>query len=59
MVVVLNSPATLIVEVMTMAKGQMRGNREAKKPKKIKPPVEAPTTLKGSVTAIALPKKKG
>lgn len=42
-----------------MAKGQMRGNREAKKPKKIKPPVEAPTTLKGSVTTIALPKKKG
>ncbi|WP_425107066.1 hypothetical protein [Ancylobacter sp.] len=44
---------------MTMAKGQLRGNRETKKPKKVKPPVEASTALKGSVMAIALPKKKG
>lgn len=56
---ILSFPATLNVEAMTMAKGQLRGNRETKKPKKIKPVVEASTTLKGSVMAIALPKKKG
>ena len=42
-----------------MAKGQLRGNREAKKSKKVKLPVEAPSGLKGSVLAIGLPKKKG
>lgn len=42
-----------------MAKGQLRGNREAKKPKKKKEPV-APTSLtKGTPASIGLPKKKG
>ncbi len=41
-----------------MAKGQVRGNREAKKPKKVKEPAAAPTLVKGA-TAITLPKKKG
>lgn len=42
-----------------MAKGQLRGNREAKKPKKVKPTTVEPAALKGSVIAIGLPKKKG
>jgi hypothetical protein len=42
-----------------MAKGQVRGNREVKKPKKKKEPVAAPTLLKGSTVSIGLPKKKG
>lgn len=43
-----------------MAKGQLRGNREAKKPKKIKPPVAAaPVFAKGTPVSITAPKKKG
>jgi len=42
-----------------MAKGQVRGNREAKKPKKIKEPVATPTLSKGASVSIGLPKKKG
>lgn len=42
-----------------MAKGQLRGNREAKKPKKIKEPVAAPALSKGTPASIGLPKKKG
>jgi hypothetical protein len=42
-----------------MAKGQMRSNREAKKPKKVKEAVVAPTLVKGSPVSIGLPKKKG
>lgn len=43
-----------------MAKGQLRGNREAKKPKKIKPAVEAtPVFAKGTPVSIGPPKKKG
>lgn len=42
-----------------MAKGQMRGNREVRKPKKKKEPASAPTTLlKGATSPINLPKKK-
>lgn len=41
-----------------MAKGQLRGNKEAKKPKKIKEPAPALSLIKGS-SAIVLPKKKG
>jgi hypothetical protein len=42
-----------------MAKGQMRSNRETKKPKKIKVP-EAPTPFaKGTPVTIGPPKKKG
>ncbi|WP_271180591.1 hypothetical protein [Ancylobacter defluvii] len=43
-----------------MAKGQLRGNREAKKPKKVKPPIEAtPVFAKGTPVSTAAPKKKG
>lgn len=42
-----------------MAKGQVRGNREAKKPKKIKEPVAAPALSTGMPASVALPKKKG
>lgn len=42
-----------------MAKGQVRGNREAKKPKKIKEPVSAASLIKGVSAPISLPKKKG
>ena len=35
------APASLIQRRITMAKGQQRGNREAKKPKKEKPKVAA------------------
>ncbi len=42
-----------------MAKGQMRGNRETKKPKKIKVP-DAPTSfVKGPPVSLGPPKKKG
>lgn len=42
-----------------MAKAQKRGNKEAKKPKKIKEPVAAPTTLLKSVSASSgAPKSK-
>jgi hypothetical protein len=43
-----------------MAKAQKRGNKEAKKPKKIKEPVAAPTTLMRGVSATsgATPKPK-
>lgn len=44
-----------------MAKAQKRGNKEAKKPKKVKEPVAAPTTLTRGVSATsgtsAKPKK--
>ncbi len=42
-----------------MAKGQTRGNREAKKPKKIKEPVAAISLSRGTPVSIGLPKKKG
>ncbi|MFC7397982.1 hypothetical protein ACFQU1_12350 [Chelatococcus sp. GCM10030263] len=42
-----------------MAKGQQRGNREAKKPKKPKKePVAEVTFAKGSPASIGVPKKK-
>lgn len=42
-----------------MAKAQKRGNKEAKKPKKIKEPAAAPTTLLKSITAApGAPKSK-
>lgn len=43
-----------------MAKGEQRGNREAKKPKKEKPKViaAAPSTLLAAVAKTAGPKKK-
>ncbi|MGA0531098.1 hypothetical protein [Hansschlegelia sp. KR7-227] len=44
-----------------MAKAQKRGNKEAKKPKKVKEPVAVPTALTRGVSAIsatsAKPKK--
>jgi hypothetical protein len=44
----------------TMAKGQMRSNKETKKPK-AKKPAAAPATsnlkLKGSLTPVSFPKK--
>ncbi|WP_256441432.1 hypothetical protein [Ancylobacter radicis] len=43
-----------------MAKGQVRSNRETKKPKKVKEAAPAVSTLtKGSTVSIGLPKKKG
>lgn len=42
-----------------MAKGQIRSNREAKKPKKIKEPAAVPSLGKGLLASIGLPKKKG
>ncbi|MEP9352236.1 hypothetical protein ABLE93_01430 [Xanthobacter sp. KR7-65] len=41
-----------------MAKGQLRGNRETKKPKKPKEPVAAPSFIKGSPVSLGPPKKK-
>jgi hypothetical protein len=44
----------------TMAKGQMRSNKEIKKPKAKKPaagPATSNLKLKGSLTPINLPKK--
>jgi hypothetical protein len=43
-----------------MAKGEQRGNREAKKPKKDKPKVTAaaPSTFAAVVAKAATPKKK-
>ncbi|WP_255684216.1 MULTISPECIES: hypothetical protein [unclassified Xanthobacter] len=41
-----------------MAKGQMRGNREAKKPKKIKVPEASPSFVKGTPVSVGPPKKK-
>lgn len=41
-----------------MAKGQMRSNREARKPKKIKEPVAAPTLIKGTLVSVSQPRKK-
>ena len=43
-----------------MAKGNKRGNREAKKPKQVKiAPVTAPQFEKGGLAPAALLKKKG
>jgi hypothetical protein len=43
-----------------MAKGQMRGNREIKKPKQKKEPVAAPGSLAKGITPPGTnPKKKG
>lgn len=42
-----------------MAKGQMRGNREAKKPKKVKAPEAPQPFVKGTTLSIGAPKKKG
>lgn len=43
-----------------MAKGQMRGNRETKKPKKAKEPAAAPPIFaKGVPVSLGAPKKKG
>ncbi|MBM7851233.1 hypothetical protein JOD31_001458 [Methylopila capsulata] len=36
-----------------MAKAQKRGNKEAKKPKKVKEPVAAPMTLTRGISASA------
>jgi len=47
------------MEETIMAKSQMRSNREAKKPKKIREPAAAPTLGKGLFASIGLPKKKG
>lgn len=41
-----------------MAKGQQRGNREAKKPKKIKQPEAQPVFAKGTPASTGTPKKK-
>jgi hypothetical protein len=43
-----------------MAKGEQRGNREAKKPKKDKPKAEAaaPSTFAAAIARAAGPKKK-
>ena len=42
-----------------MAKGQLRGNRETKKPKQKKTEaVVAPTTFKGTLVPVIVPKKK-
>jgi hypothetical protein len=49
-------PASLIQRRITMAKGQQRGNREAKKPKKEKPKVAA--TAQASF-GLAPPKSTG
>ncbi|WP_281063217.1 hypothetical protein [Ancylobacter gelatini] len=42
-----------------MAKGQMRSNRETKKPKKIKEPAAAASLAKGQPVSLAFQKKKG
>jgi hypothetical protein len=44
-----------------MAKAQKRGNKEAKKPKKVKEPVAAPSPFAKTASAAAgqPPKKKG
>ncbi|MBP2151307.1 MULTISPECIES: hypothetical protein [Xanthobacter] len=42
-----------------MAKGQMRGNRETKKPKKVKVPEPPASFVKGSPVSLGPPKKKG
>ena len=45
-----------------MAKEQRRGNREARKPKKVKAHVEAPVSpfaAKGPTGAASAPKRKG
>jgi hypothetical protein len=42
-----------------MAKGQVRSNREAKKPKKPKEPAPVAALAKGAPVSIGLPKKKG
>ncbi len=41
-----------------MAKGQMRSNKEAKKPKKTKEVAVAPVAMKGSLEPNVVPKKK-
>jgi hypothetical protein len=41
-----------------MAKGQVRSNREAKKPKKKKDTAPAPVVLKGVSASAEPPKKK-
>jgi hypothetical protein len=41
-----------------MAKGQLRGNRETKKPKQKKEPVAATVTMKGALAPVIVPKKK-
>jgi hypothetical protein len=40
-----------------MAKGQMRSNKEAKKPKAKKPAATSNLKLKGSLTPVSFPKK--
>jgi hypothetical protein len=51
---------TVDTEEDSMAKDRKRGNREAKKPKKIKPALIAASALpiKGQLAAIGLPKVK-
>src|ERR1700724_1925510 len=49
-----SQPASLLKRRITMAKGQVRSNREAKKPKKEKPKVAASAP---SLTKIATPPK--
>jgi len=41
-----------------MAKGQLRGNRETKKPKKIKVPEAPPSFVKGTPVSLGSTKKK-
>jgi hypothetical protein len=41
-----------------MAKGQVRGNKEARKPKSDKKPAPAPTTMKGFAPSQSPAKKK-
>jgi hypothetical protein len=41
-----------------MAKAQKRGNKEAKKPKKVKAPEAAPTGLTKGIVASGAPAKK-
>lgn len=51
---------TVDTEEKIMAKDRKRGNREAKKPKKIKTAIVAASTLpiKGQLAAIGIPKNK-
>jgi hypothetical protein len=49
------APASLVQRRIAMAKGQVRSNREAKKPKKEKPKI---ATSAPSLTKIAMPPKK-
>jgi len=49
---------TFQAQETAMAKGQLRGNRETKKPKKVKEVVAPPSFIKGTPVSIGPPKKK-